>query len=282
MTPDVLSVIVRALAFIALFQAVGAVFFLAGFAPRLSISRAAIRQLALSAASCGAILLFIHLVLDAARMAGDYSGLWDRDLQHLAWSSGSGWAQLTQAAGLLLVLAALRCSALWCASLGGTVALAGFLLTGHTTAHASRAVLAPLLGVHLLIVAFWFGALAPLLLVIRREAMPMAAQIVARYSVIAGFLVPLIALAGLNLAWMLSGSLTVLQRPYGQLLMIKLILFSLLMTLAAWNKWRLTPALATGEARAAVALQRSVIAEIILIAVVLSVTAALTSFYSPD
>ncbi len=282
MTPDVLSVIVRALAFIALFQAVGAVFFLAGFAPRLSISRAAIRQLALSAASCGVILLFIHLVLDAARMAGDYSGLWDRDLQQLAWGSGSGWAQLTQAAGLLLVLAALRCSALWSASLGGTLALAGFLLTGHTTAHASRAVLAPLLGVHLLIVAFWFGALAPLLIVIRREAMPIAAQIVARYSVIAGFLVPLIALAGLNLAWLLSGNLTVLQRPYGQLLMIKLILFSLLMVLAAWNKWRLTPALAMGEARAALALQRSLVAEIILIAVVLSVTAALTAFYSPD
>jgi len=282
MTPDVLSVIVRALAFIALFQAVGAVFFLAGFTPQLTSSRAAIRQLALYAAGCGVILLLTHLVLDAARMAGDYGGLWDRDLQQLAWSSASGWAQLTQAAGLLVVLGALRCSAYWCASLGGTVAMAGFLLTGHTSAHASRAVLAPLLGVHLLIVAFWFGALAPLLIVIRRESMPTAAQIVARYSAIAGFLVPLIALAGLSMAWLLTGSVTVLRRPYGELLMMKLILFSLLMVLAAWNKWRLTPALAVGEARAAVALQRAMVAEIFLIAVVLSVTAALTTFYSPN
>lgn len=282
MTPDVLSVIVRALAFIALFQAVGAVFFLTGFTRQLTISRVAIRHLVLIAAGCGVILLLTHLALDAARMAGDYSGLWDRDLQQLAWSSASGWAQLTQVAALLLVLGALRRSAHWGASLGGTIAVAGFLLTGHTSAHASRAVLAPLLGLHLLIVAFWFGALAPLLIVIRIEAQPLAAQIVARYSAIAGFLVPLIALAGLDLAWILTGTLTVLRRPYGQLLLIKLILFSLLMALAAWNKWRLTPALALGEARAAVALRGSIIAEIILIAVVLSVTAALTTLYSPD
>ena len=282
MTPDVLSVTVRALAFIALFQAIGAAFFLAGFARQLAISFVDIRRLALIAASCGVFLVFTHLTLDATRMAGEYSGLWDRELQQLAWSSGSGWAQLTQVAGLLLVLAALKRSAHWYASLGGTIALAGFLLTGHTSAHALRAVLAPLLGLHLLIVAGWFGALAPLLIVIRREAKPMVALIVARYSAIAGLLVPLIALAGLSMAWLLTGSLTVLRRPYGELLMVKLILFSLLMALAAWNKWRLTPALALGEARATVALQRSIIAEIILIAVVLSVTAALTSLYSPD
>lgn len=282
MTPDVLSVTVRALAFIALFQAIGAAFFLAGFARQLAISFVDIRRLALIAASCGVFLVFTHLTLDATRMAGEYGGLWDRELQQLAWSSGSGWAQLTQVAGLLLVLAALKRSAHWYASLGGTIALAGFLLTGHTSAHALRAVLAPLLGLHLLIVAGWFGALAPLLIVIRREAKPMVALIVARYSAIAGLLVPLIALAGLSMAWLLTGSLTVLRRPYGELLMVKLILFSLLMALAAWNKWRLTPALALGEARAAVALQRSIIAEIILIAVVLSVTAALTSLYSPD
>jgi len=281
-TPDVLSVTVRALAFIALFQAIGAAFFLAGFARQLAISFVDIRRLALIAASCGVFLVFTHLTLDATRMAGEYGGLWDRELQQLAWSSGSGWAQLTQVAGLLLVLAALKRSAHWYASLGGTIALAGFLLTGHTSAHALRAVLAPLLGLHLLIVAGWFGALAPLLIVIRREAKPMVALIVARYSAIAGLLVPLIALAGLSMAWLLTGSLTVLRRPYGELLMVKLILFSLLMALAAWNKWRLTPALALGEARAAVALQRSIIAEIILIAVVLSVTAALTSLYSPD
>jgi len=281
-TPDVLSVTVRALAFIALFQAIGAAFFLAGFARQLAISFVDIRRLALIAASCGVFLVFTHLTLDATRMAGEYGGLWDRELQQLAWSSGSGWAQLTQVAGLLLVLAALMRSAHWYASLGGTIALAGFLLTGHTSAHALRAVLAPLLGLHLLIVAGWFGALAPLLIVIRREAKPMVALIVARYSAIAGLLVPLIALAGLSMAWLLTGSLTVLRRPYGELLMVKLILFSLLMALAAWNKWRLTPALALGEARATVALQRSIIAEIILIAVVLSVTAALTSLYSPD
>jgi putative copper export protein len=190
---------------------------------------------------------------------------------------------VVQALGLLAVLAGLwrpgRNAARW-ASLGGVIAVAGFLITGHTSTHAPRAVLGPLLALHLLVVAFWFGALVPLALVIRLEPRAAAAGLLKRFSVIAGWLVPLILVAGLAMAWLLTGTLKVLGKPYGELLIVKLAGFGLLMLLAAYNRWRLTPAFE--QARSAASLRRSLAAEYLLIVAVLSVTAVLTAFYSPE
>jgi putative copper export protein len=283
MTPDLVSVIVRGLGFVALFQAAGAGFFLAGFGESLPHARTPIRRVALSSAALGAILILAHLGLDAARLSGDFEGVGDEDLQRLAWTSRSGISQMVQALGLLAVLAGLwqpgRNPARW-ASLGGVIAVGGFLITGHTSTHAWRAVLGPLLALHLLVVAFWFGALVPLALVIRLESRAAAAGLLRRFSVIAGWLVPLILVAGLAMAWLLTGTLNVLRKPYGELLITKFAGFGLLMLLAAYNRWRLTPAYE--EARSAASLRRSLAAEYVLIVAVLSVTAVLTAFYSPD
>jgi putative copper export protein len=282
MTPDLLSVIVRALGFVALFQAAGAGFFLATFGQPLTRAKTPIRRLGVSTAAVGAILILAHLGLDAARLSGDFEGLWDQDLQQLAWTSKSGISQIVQALGLFVVLAALwkpgRNPAAW-ASAGGVIAIAGFLITGHTSTHALRLVLGPLLALHLLVVAFWFGSLIPLALVIRLEPRATAAELLRRFSVAAGRLVPLILVAGLAMAWLLAGSLNVLAKPYGELLIAKLIGFGLLMLLAAYNKWRLTPAF--DQAQSGSSLPRSIAAEYLLIVAVLSVTAVLTAFYSP-
>jgi putative copper export protein len=282
-TPDLLSVIVRALGFVALFQAAGASFFLAAFGHALTRAQTAIRRLGLSSAAVGAILILVHLALDAARLSGDFAGLGDQDLQQLAWTSRSGISQMVQALGLLAVLAGLwkpgRSHAAW-ASAGGVIAVGGFLITGHTGTHALRAVLGPLLAMHLLVVAFWFGSLVPLALVIRLESRATAAGLLKRFSAIAGWLVPLIAVAGLAMAWLLVGSLDLPGKPYGDLLIAKLAGFGLLMVLAAYNKWRLTPAFE--QARSDASLRRSIAAEYLLIVAVLSVTAVLTAFYSPE
>ena len=56
--------------------------------------------------------------------------------------------------------------------------------------------------------------------------------------------------------------------------------FVLLMALAALNKWRLGPAIATGDKRALRSFRRSLGFEYVLIAAVLSITAMMTTFYS--
>ncbi len=281
MPPDLLSVAVRALAFIAIFQAAGAALFLVAFGKRVT-NVTSTRRLGVVSAAVGLALTIAHLGLDAARMAGDFQGVLDPDLQHLAWASKSGASTLVQAAGLLVILVALslptRAGIAW-AGLGAAAAVGGFLLAGHTSSHPLRVVLAPLLGLHLLVGAFWFGSLLPLTFVVRDESRAAAADVLKHFSVVAGWLVPLILVAGLAMAYMLAGSLGILRRPYGELLVAKVAGFACLMLLAGFNKWRLVPALAAGES--AIPLYRSIAAEYGLIASVLTVTAVLTTFYSP-
>ncbi len=283
MTPDSLSVVVRTLAFVALFQAAGVGLFLAVFAHSLTNALASTRHLGLISAAFGLVLIPTHLGLDAARMAGDFEGVRDMALQLLAIESKSGAAALVQAVGIIVILLALwprtRIRTIW-ACFGAVIAVGGFLLTGHTSTHALRGVLGFLLALHLFVVAFWFGSLLPLMFVLATEARPTAAHVVKKFSVLAGWLVPLILPAGVSMAWMLAGSLAVLQRPYGELLIVKVAGFSTLMLLASYNKWRLTPALAAGGSTSA--LRRSILAEYVMIIGVMSVTAALTTFYSPD
>ena len=290
MTPDTASVAVRVIVFVALFQAAGIVIFLRLFGKQLRMSKAAIRHLGMLCAAVGTVALLIHQLIDAARMADEWSGIADQDLQVIAWTSSNASYHITAAAGLVLIGAGMAITApdkfkpaLAGVSLAGVVlATSAFLLTGHTSVHKLRWMLAPLLSVHLLIVAFWFGALLPLALVAKRESNAIAAAVVGRFSTFAGWLVPFIAIVGIPMAWILAeGQASVLRQPYGQLLLSKLAGFMLLMFLAAFNKLRLTPAIAAGVLSAPTALRRAILAEYIVIIAVLGVTATLTTFYSP-
>jgi putative copper export protein len=272
MSPDLFAVIVRALGFVALYQAVGAALFLAVFGTRLGACAAPIRRLARLAAATGIVLLLWHLALEPARLAGDFDGLWDPELQRLAWRSAAGASQLLQMLGLLGILVTPATGA-------ALIAIGAFLLAGHTSAHPLRGVLAPLLALHLLIGAFWFGSLGALLLVCRLEPAALAADILQRFSRLAGALVPLILIAGVAMGWILSGDSAVLHRTYGVLLLVKLALFAILMLLAAGNRWRLVPAFAAGGQPTL--LRRAIAAEYGLIVLILATTAVLTAYFSP-
>jgi putative copper export protein len=139
----------------------------------------------------------------------------------------------------------------------------------------------PLLGLHLLVVEFWFGALLPLLLVGEREPATVAARVVDQFSRWATWLVPLILVAGLVIAVRLLPGTSALRSTYGIGLVFKVLLFSLLMGLAALNKWRLGPALVHGGRVAQIGLRRSIATEFVLIVLVLMGTAILTTFWSP-
>jgi putative copper export protein len=162
------------------------------------------------------------------------------------------------------------------------VVLAGFTLMGHTATHSPRWLLAPLLLAHLVIVAFWFGALVPLRLASSHESAAVAGATISAFSTAAAWIVPGLFIAGLALAVELLGSFTALRTPYGQLLIAKVLGFALLLGLASLNKWRLGPGVAAGDARRILAFRRSLQIEYVLIAAVLTVTAVMTTFFSPD
>jgi len=283
--PDVISVILRALSFVLLLQAAGVAIFVAIFGRGLASSRAAVRRLGQAAAIAAIVLVAAHYAMEAARMAGEMPGMWDPALQRMAWNSPARAALICRLLGLLLIAVGLQNAGVRgtiLAAGGAVLATGAFTLTGHTSVNVHRAALAVLLMLHVLVVAFWFGALWPLYTASLRETPARASDIIERFTAVATWLVPVILLAGIVMAVLLLPNVSALSEPYGKLLIAKVVGFAVLMGLAAANKWRLGPALVHGPVQSGLWFRRAVAAEYVLIAAVLTITAVMTSFFSPE
>jgi putative copper export protein len=166
--------------------------------------------------------------------------------------------------------------------LGAVLSISAFALTGHTSDNPHRAAAATLLILHLLVVAFWIGALWPLYLATSRDPPAVAAKLIDAFSTVAFWVVPGILVAGIGLTVLLVPDLAVFSRPYGQLLLVKVALFAVLIAMAAFNKWIFGPACASDDPTASRAFRRTVAFEYVVMCIVLAVAAALTTFYSPE
>jgi putative copper export protein len=286
--PDVLSVALRAVSFTLLLNAAGIPIFIAAFGRLMPSAVPAVMQLGWKLAIGALVFVVGHHALEAARMTGEMSGVMDPAMQKMALLSPAGAAFAARVLGLLLVAVGLRRATRLPASVRGPLAIAlvgallsttAFTLVGHTSVPPHRFVAGALVTLHLLVVAFWLGALWPLYLVARKEQPAVTARVIDSFSLAAAWVVPLILLAGIGLTAVLVPNLAVFRQPYGQLLLLKVSLFAVLMAMAALNKWRFGPACAEGNTAA---FERTVVIEYVLICVVLAVTAFLTTFYSPE
>lgn len=105
--------------------------------------------------------------------------------------------------------------------------------------------------IHLLAAGAWLGGLAPLAATLRRlrrlptrEDLDSGARVVVRFGTLAAACVGVLVATGVvNARYTLRSPMALLDTPYGQLLMLKLILFSSMLAIAAVNRARLTPAL---------------------------------------
>jgi putative copper export protein len=281
---DLAWVALRAASLVLLFQAAGAALFTAAFAHRLTRSAPAIRRTGVRTAAGALTVLAAQYLFEPVHLAGEWAGIADASLHRLVLGSSTGAALAVRAAGLAGVAIGLRREGLAAKTTGiagSLTAVGSFALTGHTALDAHRLVLAPLLLVHLILVAFWFGSLWPLRQLCALEPREQAARVIEAFSSGALAFVPLIPLAGAGIAAVLLPDFAALLAPYGLLLSAKLMLFAALMSLAALNKLRLAPALRRGEPGALLRFRRSVAAEYILICAVFAVTAVLTGFFSP-
>ncbi len=283
---DVVSVILRALGFIAIFQAAGMAIFLALFQGGIAASTTtALRRTGLAAAIAALILVAAHFALEPARLGGELAAIADAGLRDIVLDSPLAMAFAWREVGLILLVPGFILPAHFArlATLpGATLVLFAFTQVGHTTTHSPQWVLGTLLFVHIAAAAFWFGSLLPLRRIALEEPPAAAARSVAAFSRMAIRLVPLLAAAGVALAVLLLGSWSNLATPYGLLILLKLGLFAGLMLLAAVNRWHYGPALASGAAWIVARFRTVVMAEFVLVSAVLAATAALTALFSPE
>jgi copper transport protein len=132
------------------------------------------------------------------------------------------------------------------------VAMAGVGLSLAASGHASTAspqwLIRPAIFLHGIGLAWWVGALLPLMALVHHPAQPLLLSVLHRFSRMAVPVVGVVVLTGLFLAVIQLGSFYALfGTKYGLILFIKMTLVVALLGLAALNRFRLTPALRSGS-----------------------------------
>ncbi len=167
--------------------------------------------------------------------------------------------------------------------IGVTLGVASFLVTGHAVVAAPRWISAPAYTLHILGVAFWLGALAPLARTLKVLPPAEAWRVVAQFSAVAIYAVGAIVASGLVMTALHMGSWDALVgSDYGLRLFAKVVLAALLIAMAGYNKVVLTPALAAGDAAASRRLRLSIAAEFALLILILGAAVALSLAPPPE
>lgn len=244
----------------------------------------AVRRLALTGAVAAAVVSALRIPVRASfLMGGTVSGAMEPAILAMVAESPLGaslWVRLA-GCGLICFLVVNRPAARRAAGLGAALVCAPFALRGHAL-EEPRLVLAALVTLHLMGLAFWIGVFAPLhrLTRIDAEAAGVLADELGRKAV---WVVAALIAAGVALLILLTGDpIAALAMPYGQILAVKVCLVAPLLGLAAVNKLRLTPALQAGDMRASLRLRRSIRLEALVVRAILVTTATLTTVASPE
>jgi putative copper export protein len=282
---DGLTVVVRALYYVATIGAAGLAMFAIGFGDRLEGEEAGrLRRTLLLAIAAGLALSVLALGLRVLVLTAGASVI-APDVWAAVMRSRIGDAFWLRAGGLLLLAAA---ATAWRA--GPAVAAAGALLVvasyaamGHSMLYGPRQEIAGLVVLHLAVVAFWVGSLPPLLWVARRRDGASAAALIEAWSRAATVAVLAMIVTGLLLTWYLTVRLDrILDAWHGWALAWKVAAVLAALGLALGNRLRHTPALARGEPGAGMRLAAAIRLEIIVVALAFYAAAEMVSVHPVD
>ena len=279
------TVAIKVLAYLASLTAAGSGLALAGLSTLDCDTMRMVRRLGLAGAVAAGLASAALVPMGAVYLAGgSWAGAVDPALTGMVTESPVGESLVLRIAGLA-VIAVLFISGRvprFVAVAGAGIVCASFAFRGHVLTDP-RVLLGALLTAHLLGLAFWVGAFAPLHRLAGHADPVHAGAAADEFGRRALWVVPALMVAGGGLLVILAGNpLDALATPYGRFLAVKLAVFLLLLGLAAFNRLRLTPALLAGEAGAGVRLRRSIGLEFAAVLAILVTTAVLTTVASPD
>jgi len=180
----------------------------------------------------------------------------------------------------------------------GLLSMASFAFTGHGAADDGPTGLLHLVSdmIHSVAAGVWLGALAGFFILLARPAAAADPHRLALTRALAGFattgtvVVAVLVVTGLVNSYFLvgiAGLPKLFASAYGQLLALKLVVFIVMLGLAAGNRFRLTPALAraqdtAAQGRALSALKRSIVLEAAAGLAILALVAVFGMLEPPD
>ncbi|MCV2222244.1 copper homeostasis membrane protein CopD [Pseudomonas mercuritolerans] len=250
------------------------------------------RPLLRGMAVTGALLSVAGLVLMTRAMSGEtqLAALWPHlQMMLLETDVGLAWALRMTALAIVVIR-----PGLWPASLAGAIALASLAWSGHGAMDEGWLRFWHFLSdiLHLLAAGAWLGALLALVLMasgrIGDTRLRLLADAVKRFEWMGALIVLTVSVTGvMNYLFIVGPGLDgVLFGTYGQLLAIKVLVFAVMLVLAALNRFHLGPSLQQSlrdgqHLIAANALRRSVVMELALALLIVALVAWLGTL-SPD
>jgi putative copper export protein len=282
---DAAAVCAKAVTYAATLGAAGSIFFLRySGSLLLEPQRSRIRLLIGISLVASALASCARILLSAASMSGDLAGMFDSDFARMILGAGEGRATGMRIVGLALAALVISSKRGFraLALIGAAIASISFAYVGHMRGLLPNFAPTLLLCVHLLCVAFWLGALAPLLIAARDGTDTQVAALASRFGKLALGVVVLLLGAGGSLLWTLIGDAAQFwSSDYGRMMAVKLLVVAALLGLAAVNKLYLTPRLLSGHAKAVIQFRRSLKAEMVIGALILLITATFTTVAGP-
>jgi putative copper resistance protein D len=217
-------------------------------------------------------------------------GALDPDMLAIMWDSSVGNSALLRGFGLVIAIVTLALpfnfkSVVLNKYLKQSVLVSSLLTLAYSftlLGHASElgVIEKGFLMFHVLVMAWWFGALWPLKRACSQLSYTELHLLMESFGKQASFTLSLLLVAGLWLVIQLVGSLDALiSSSYGQILLFKLALVVSILALAAKHKLILVPQLKNSQGREA--LSKSISIEMVVAFAILSVTAGLTSVVGP-
>ncbi|MEQ5807908.1 CopD family protein [Alteromonas sp. NFXS44] len=237
------------------------------------------------------VATFVWFFATTGAMAEDgIQGAFDPDMVSIMWSTAIGDTTLMRGLGLLAALAIISVSSTsqsakykhyieYALMMAIILVLAySFILLGHVS--ELNFIKQLLLMFHVLVMAWWFGALYPLKLACNYLSDDKLLNFMESFGRQASVLVSLLFIAGLILVTQLVNSFDdLLKSSYGQVLLLKLSLVICILAIAARHKLKLVPELKNRTGRQL--LSKSITIEMMIAFAILLVTAALTSVVGP-
>lgn len=283
---SLVAAVTKLVIYLSSFLAVGTLLFRLGL-PKAGYEVAdALRPLAIGATLVAIAATAFRVMVQAGRLMDDWAGMVDPAIIVISLQGPLGESSYTRLVGLALILLAASFRPVRApATLFGAIMVAGsFALTGHAT-RDPQWLLGGLITFHVLAVAYWFGALAPLYrLGLLEGGTTRAAEIADRFGKQASIIVPMLILAGAAFAYVLLDGIEPLwTTAYGRVLTTKIAIVVIVLAIAALNKWRFVPALSANAVQAGPRFRRSLRYEAAAFFLVFATTAFLTtSFTVPE
>ena len=216
-------------------------------------------------------------IVDAGKGALFAAATW-----HAALASTFATSALIGIPGAALALWAFSQTKAWPLWSALLLLLVSFLVTGHAATAAPVWFAAANIGLHLAGAGFWFAAFWPMIGATKTMPQEAVGRVMGQFSTRALWFVLLVLASGVAVSWIQLRSIAGLfSTDYGYRLIVKIALVLLVLAMAAFNKFKLTPALDRDTTGAAARMARSIRFESAVMLLIVVAAASLTLVTPP-